>query len=250
MAFFLFVKTIKTHWDRAIAGTAICPICHRTEKPWHVPANCPLLKDLNLKLVNGPLTTPAPASADSSAPASAVSPPAASPGGRAASADTPISGGSSATPSGLTATVKEDEYSSDEDMFCWMGNDKGLDFGAPFGSSDKSNPSVSLYLSSFQVSVVPMASYFPSIPLPSSSSCLVLPDHLQSILLWLAASSISPDSTTRVAFADTGATEHMIPDKSAFISYKHISNLQVRMGNNTFLPVLGRGTTIISLNGQ
>ena len=42
----------------------------------------------------------------------------------------------------------------------------------------------------------------------------------------------------------------MFPDKSAFISYKHISNLQVHMGNNSFLPVLGRGTVIISLNGQ
>ncbi len=98
--------------------------------------------------------------------------------------------------------------------------------------------------------MVPTASSFPSNPLPSSFSCLVLSDRLQSILLWLAAFSISPDSTTRVAVTDTGATDHMFPDKSAFISYKRISNLQVRMGSNTFLPVLGRGTTIISLNGQ
>jgi len=107
------VKTIKTRCDRAIAGTGICPICHRAEKPWHVPvpANCPLLKDLNLKLVNGPPTAPAPASADSPSPA--ASPPEASPGVRVASADTPVSGGSGATPSGLMATVEEDKYSSD-----------------------------------------------------------------------------------------------------------------------------------------
>jgi hypothetical protein len=42
----------------------------------------------------------------------------------------------------------------------------------------------------------------------------------------------------------------MLPDKSAFISYKRISNLQVRMGNNSYLPVLGHGTAIISLNRQ
>jgi hypothetical protein len=48
------LKGIKTCWDQAIAGTGICPICHRAEKPWHVPANCPLLKELNLKLVSGP----------------------------------------------------------------------------------------------------------------------------------------------------------------------------------------------------
>jgi hypothetical protein len=39
------------------------------------------------------------------------------------------------------ATDAEDEYSSDEDMFRWTGDDEGLDFGAPFGSPDKSNPS-------------------------------------------------------------------------------------------------------------
>ena len=215
-----------------------------------MPANCPLLKDLNLKPVNGSPTTPAPASTASPAPALATSPLAASTGGRVASADTPVPGGSGATPFGLTAAVEEDEYSSDKDMFHWMGDDDGLDFGAPLGSSDKSNPFVSLYPSSCHVSVVPTTSHLPSIPLPSSSSCLVLPDCIQSIPLWLATSSISPNSTTRVAVADTGATYHMFPDKSAFISCKRISNLQVRMGNNSFLPVLGRGTVIISLNSQ
>ena len=50
--------------------------------------------------------------------------------------------------------------------------------------------------------------------------------------------------------ADTGATDHMVPDRGAFISYKSIQGLRVRMGNNSFAPVLGRGTAIISLNGQ
>ena len=49
---------------------------------------------------------------------------------------------------------------------------------------------------------------------------------------------------------DTGATDHMVPDRLAFISYKAIRNLHVCMGNNSFAPVLGRGTAIISLNGQ
>jgi hypothetical protein len=42
----------------------------------------------------------------------------------------------------------------------------------------------------------------------------------------------------------------MLPDKSAFISYKAVFNLQVWMGNNAFIPVLGRGSAILSLNGQ
>jgi len=50
--------------------------------------------------------------------------------------------------------------------------------------------------------------------------------------------------------ADTGATDHMLPNKSAFISYKSVRNLRVQMGNNSYAPVLGRGTAIISLNKQ
>ena len=42
----------------------------------------------------------------------------------------------------------------------------------------------------------------------------------------------------------------MVPDHSAFISYKAIRNLRVCMCNNSFAHVLGRGTAIISLNGQ
>jgi len=96
-----------------------------------------------------------------------TSPPAASPGGGVAFADTPVPGGSGATPSGLTAAVEEteNENSSDEDMFRWTGEDDGLDVGAPLSSSNKSNPFVCLYTSSFHVSV------FPSLlPLPALSS--------------------------------------------------------------------------------
>lgn len=40
------------------------------------------------------------------------------------------------------------------------------------------------------------------------------------------------------------------PTSLLFISYKTTSNLKVRMGNNTYLPVLAQGSAIISLNGQ
>jgi hypothetical protein len=42
----------------------------------------------------------------------------------------------------------------------------------------------------------------------------------------------------------------MLLDEPAFISYKLVTNLQVRMGNNSYLPILGQGSAIISLNGQ
>ncbi len=43
-------KGIKSHWTRALASNGICPICHKSTTPHLLPA-CPLLKDLNLKLV-------------------------------------------------------------------------------------------------------------------------------------------------------------------------------------------------------
>jgi hypothetical protein len=47
-------KGIKGRWTRALAGTGICPICHKAELPHHVPLQCPLLVSLNLKLVTCP----------------------------------------------------------------------------------------------------------------------------------------------------------------------------------------------------
>ncbi len=42
----------------------------------------------------------------------------------------------------------------------------------------------------------------------------------------------------------------MLLDRSTFISYKLVSNLRASMGNNSYAPVLGQGTVIISLNSQ
>jgi hypothetical protein len=67
----------------------------------------------------------------------------------------------------------------------------------------------------------------------------------------MSAASILPKSGRCFTVADSGATNHMFPDKLAFIiSYKLVRNLQVRMGNNLFLPVLGCSLAIISINGQ
>jgi hypothetical protein len=55
---------------------------------------------------------------------------------------------------------------------------------------------------------------------------------------------------TTLLVADTGATDHMLPDKSPFISYYPVFSRRVRMGNNSFAPIHGYGTAIISLNGK
>jgi hypothetical protein len=55
---------------------------------------------------------------------------------------------------------------------------------------------------------------------------------------------------TSLLVADTRATDHMKPDKLAFISYYLITGCHVRMGNNSFAPILGHGSAIVSLNGK
>ncbi|EJK66286.1 hypothetical protein THAOC_12800 [Thalassiosira oceanica] len=55
---------------------------------------------------------------------------------------------------------------------------------------------------------------------------------------------------TGAVVADSGATDHMFPDRSAFISYQPESSLRVKMGNNTYIPVRGRGSAVIELNGR
>ena len=141
------------------------------------------------------------------------------------------------------------------DSFCWDGDDEGVDF--------KPNGSVSMYPSP------PVGPSLPS-PISSSQSCsrvsleldpsslldvdhspddIILPPGLVSALHWAISPEVFVDGL-RLVVADTGATDHMVPDRSAFISYKAIWNIRVCMGNNSFAPVLGQGTTIILLNGQ
>ena len=55
---------------------------------------------------------------------------------------------------------------------------------------------------------------------------------------------------TSLVIADTGATDHMLPDKYAFISYYPVTGRQVRMGNTSFAIINGYGTAGISLNGK
>jgi hypothetical protein len=75
---------------------------------------------------------------------------------------------------------------------------------------------------------------------------IVLPPDLVSSLL----RAVSPTDLNRLVVADTGTTDHMLPDCLAFISYKSVQHLRVRMGKNSYAPVLRRGTAIVSLNGQ
>ncbi len=159
----------------------------------------------------------------------------------------PASSGSVATPSGPTAAVEEN-YNSGED-FRWFGNDDGDDYAPSSGAAHKSNKSVSLYPSCIHVGVqfTPLHLSTP-LPVALSTQTIDLPQKVRDILSCLPLSTIFGITCRRFAVVNTSTTANMFPDKSAFISYKTVANLQVRMGNNTFIPVLGQGSAIVSLN--
>jgi hypothetical protein len=149
----------------------------------------------------------------------------------------------------MAAFEPEDVGDEDSaDNFHWYGDDEGVDY--------KPNGSVSAYFPvCFRVStksVSPLASSVGSGKCGSSSVSMgtgddnVLPPDLVSSLL----RAVSPADWHCLVAADTGATDHMLPNRSAFISYKSVWHLLVRMGNNSYAPVLGRGTAIVPLNGQ
>jgi hypothetical protein len=103
------IKSVRKRWTCLLAGNGFCPICH-CDKDKHAPAACPLLAELNLKLI---LVSP-PAGPPAAAPAPAASP---SPGGYSAVADeASTSTGSATAPSGLVATVKG-EYNFDNNFY-------------------------------------------------------------------------------------------------------------------------------------
>jgi hypothetical protein len=231
--------------------------CHGWQ--WHLPglslrretSSCsypfPLLKDLGLKLITCPAVTPgtAPpvpaAAASSTMPAAPVPPPS----GVATSA-VPGSSGSVATPAAFVALVipavaPVDEYDTD-DNFRWDGKECGITYGTP---ASKLSESVLPYPPSPSCS----HSQVVAIPTPGASS-ISLPPPLAKIIAKISKSSACHPMGGCLAVADSGATDHMVPDKSAFISYKSISHLKVRMGNNSYIPVQVQGSAIFGLNGK
>jgi hypothetical protein len=161
----LQVNSLKKWWKRALAGNGICPICHRVDNR-HVLANCPILKDLNLKLVRGPSPAATPP-ATTPAPVALV----ASPSRCLAMADDSSAAnliGQTTAPSGLVSTLTEDEFESDKE-FCWEGDESGLDYTT---HSARNNNNVVLYPSCFCVAVehtpYATASVFHTAPRPAA----------------------------------------------------------------------------------
>jgi hypothetical protein len=210
-----------------------------------------MLAELNLKLITclnaGGAPSPAPIPLPSPTPAP-------TPNGWAAAADaSSVSGslGSSSAPSSVTAAVTPagpptGDFDSDE-KFHWEGDE----FGAEYIPPSKVNMRVAPYLPSCShVYAVPSILTSAIYPPPQFKQPHLL-SALQHLLNKLSLSPINvPLLHGRLAVADTGATNHMVPNKSCFISYKVVSGLSVWMGTNSYVPVLGCGTTIFALNGK
>jgi hypothetical protein len=256
---------ILARWRCSLRGGFYCTFCHSNKK--HHPTKCPFLAELGLKLIivggkgssgtqgtppGGPAAGGPPAggkplpATPSAAPAETVSPPATTPG-------------SSSAPTGLTAAVIKgaDGDESSTDSFHWYGDEEGLEF--------KSNNAVSPYLPPRDSASFPsccQASVGVHAPLVSSTAPLCSVSEwtpsgddiiLPPALIWALSQAISLEDLSealRLVVADTRATDHMLPNRLAFISYKSVRNLRVQMGNNSYASVLGCGTAIISLNKQ
>ena len=93
----------------------------------------------------------------------------------------------------------------------------------------------------------------PTVDRSLSSSCIIKLPKALSFLIAKGVNISIPALTLHtmvLAVADTGATDHMCPEQSAFISYHPVTNANVCMGSKTLAPVLHKGTAVISLNGK
>jgi hypothetical protein len=156
--------------------------------------------------------------------------------------------GSTSAPSGLMTSASRtlpgvpEEYESD-DNYRWAGDEGGLDYG----DVTKSKSPFTGYMLSCnhsQIISTPSLAY-------SSMTCISLPQTLLTAI-WSLCKTLICDLSQASGFvvADTGTSDHMLPDILVFNSYKRVNDLSVRMGNNSIVPVLGPGTAVFSLNGK
>ena len=228
-----------------------CMVCHNTSnKPAHHTKDCPILRQLGFKLVKH---TPADGGnaasrvGESPAPAPA---PAAPPPALAVSVD----GGLTGAPGAFTAATEADCCDSGEEF-----DYKGKYEGSVYNGNPKSN-----------LSVYPNASHATAEPLNTSSESKTncrrttssinphgvrstpLPKHVIALLRNPPAHStvLVPGVAHSLLVADTGAMDNMILDKRVFISYRPIFGRRIRMGNNSFAPILGSSSAVIAINGK
>jgi hypothetical protein len=244
--------SILSHWRQSLCGGFYCAFCHLKDK--HHPLKCPMLAKLNLKLIEVDGGSLGGVGIGSKSPANGTlaSGSSGTPGAKMAAAvsHATLSKVSPLAAAGMTAALVADGDKDSTDSFCWDGDKDGV----TFEDAHKPKAPVSFYApSSLGPSCcnVSVESFLPS-PTRSttrSGDDIILPPILIKSLL-KAIPTMNGGTPFRLVVADTGAMDPMVPDRGAFISYKSVHGFWVRMGNNLFAPVLGRGTAIIPLNGQ
>jgi hypothetical protein len=117
--------------------------------------------------------------------------------------------------------ILAEEYESDKD-FCLAGDKDGLAYNSPPASSCKSNNLVAFYPSSNHTATMPFlpsaSSNGPPVTAALALCSIIFSKRLQAIIALMTNDSISPGLGCRFLVADTRATDHMFPDKLAFIS--------------------------------
>jgi hypothetical protein len=126
--------------------------------------------------------------------------------------------------------------------FWWDGDESGLAFGG--------SPKLSKSVHSYPAPSCSHAHVVSAHPKTTVSRLISLPGCLRSLVSKLSLPPTCPPNSGRLAVANSGAMDHMIPDKSSFVSYKSISALNACMGNNSYIPVLRQGTAFFGLNGK
>jgi hypothetical protein len=140
----------------------------------------------------------------------------------------------------------------------WYGDEDGAEFEHDTAISDYlPSQTLDLFSSCCHASITTHVPR-PSLRVPRSSASsldlsgwtvIKLPSKLVSALL-KAMSLEALGAALQLVVADTGATDHMLLDRSAFNSHKLVRNLHMHMGKNSYAMVLGQGMAIISLNSQ
>jgi hypothetical protein len=147
-----------------------------------------------------------------------------------------------------------DDASSDDD-FCLGGDEDGFNYGV----APKDNLPPIGYVPSSHIPSLNHSQVIPTSSLPLTSyavnqrarSSPTISRKLQSAIRALCKSSIWVSSHAQgLVVAEPGANNHMLPDALAFTSYKKVTNLSICMGIISFVPVLGRGIAVFSLNGK
>ena len=244
-------------WRNACKDTSnFCMICHNTSnKGGHHSKDCPILKQIGLKLVKR-----TPADGNDAASRVGESPAPAPPSAPIPPSPAPASdGGSTNTPGAFTAATEQESYDSG-DEYDYEGKYEGSVYS---GSAGKPRNNVNVYPqashntaelicpdpdTSCRRTTSPMD--------PKGARTVHLPKHVLALLNNPPTQSTAPirphhgSDPPNLIVADTGATDHMLPEKSAFISYRPVNGRRVRMGNNSFAPILGSGSAVISINGK